>query len=64
VKFDDEIYHVYFQTMSERSYVMQYTEDFTEWTTIPTVIPGTGTEVVSRQREVGAKRFFRVMELQ
>ena len=63
-KFDDEIYHVYFQTMSERSYVMQYTEDFSEWTTIPTVIPGTGTEVVSRQREVGAKRFYRVMELQ
>ena len=63
VKFDEHLYHIFFLTRSDRNYVMQYTEDFVEWTTDPLIIPGTGGEVVSRQYEGGAKRFYRVMEL-
>ena len=63
IKFDERVYHVFFLTKSDRNYVLQYTEDFVDWTTDPLVIPGTGTEVVSRQCEGGAKRFYRVMEL-
>lgn len=63
VKFDERVYHVFFLTKSDRNYVLQYTEDFVDWTSDPQVIPGTGTEVVSRQDEGGAKRFYRVMEL-
>jgi hypothetical protein len=63
VKFDERLYHVFFLTRSDRTYVMQYTEDFADWTTDPLIIPGTGGEVVSRQFEGGVKRFYRVMEL-
>jgi uncharacterized repeat protein (TIGR01451 family) len=62
-RFDDEIFHIYFETHAGRSYAIQYTKDFIEWTTDPAVIPGKGIEVVSRQRNAGEKRFYRVMEL-
>lgn len=62
-RFDEEIYHVYFETHAGRSYAIQYTKDFIQWTTDPAVIPGKGIEVVSRQRQGGEKRFYRVMEL-
>jgi uncharacterized repeat protein (TIGR01451 family) len=63
VKFGDRVYHIFFLTKSDRSYVLQYTEDFVDWTTDPVVIPGTGGEVVSRQEQGNDKRFYRVMEL-
>ena len=63
IKVDERVYHVFFLTKSDRNYVLQYTEDFVEWTTDPLVIPGTGNEVFSRQDEGGAMRFYRVMEL-
>ena len=34
-KFDEEIYQVFFQTNPGRNYVLQYTEDFSNWTTDP-----------------------------
>jgi uncharacterized repeat protein (TIGR01451 family) len=63
IKFNDQVYHIFFLTRNDRSYALQYTEDFVDWTTDPLVIPGSGGEVVSRQYVGGAKRFYRVMEL-
>jgi hypothetical protein len=59
----DDAFQIYFQTMPGRFYSLQYTEDFESWTTDSEVIPGTGTEVVSKQQAAGTKRFYRVMQL-
>src|ERR1051325_5009713 len=62
-KAGDGNYNVYFTTVAGRFYSLQATEDFVNWTTDPTVIPGTGSIAVSKQSEVGPYRFFRVLRL-
>jgi uncharacterized repeat protein (TIGR01451 family) len=62
-KTGDGHYNVYFTTTFGRYYALQHTEDFVNWTTDSTIIPGTGSVEVSMQSDIGAYRFFRVMQL-
>ena len=53
--------NVNFTTHAERFYFLEYTEDFTHWTTDPQAHAGTGGILVAPQTNVGGKRFYRVL---